>query len=213
MTIRTKDKQSYKLHSKGIKLPGDDYLFDQNYLKIIDLDPTYPDVYVPDDDWDVITEYLAFTVFEDDGTILEVNRDDNYVRMNKNCNETLEYIKTTKYGNTDIEIRFVEPDNDDVSYTFKILTRDLWISGTNVGSTDDYCYFAVFKSEIHYAVTWQVGLPFLKSHYVTFDMTPDEWGKDYLHVMIAKQNPNNDEIVSNITGSSASLIDLSRHEV
>ena len=66
--------------------------------------------------------------------------------MNKNCNETLEYIKSTKYGNTDIELQFSDPDTLDQRYPFKILTRDLWIDGSKAGSTDDYCYFAVFRS-------------------------------------------------------------------
>ena len=43
-------------------------------------------------------------------------------------------------------------------------------------------------------------------------MSPIEWGKDYLHVMLASQNPNDSEIVMDNTGSSALLIDLSKHD-
>ena len=109
---------------------------------------------MPDDDWNAFTQYLAFTVFEDDGNILEINYDENYARMNKNCSDTMDFISKTKYGNTDLEIKFTDPDETDVFNTFKILTRDLWISGSHVGSTDSYCYFAVFRSEISYAFTW-----------------------------------------------------------
>jgi hypothetical protein len=35
-------------------------------------------------------------------------------------------------------------------------------------------------------------MPFYKANYVSFDMSPVEWGKDYLHVMIAAQNENDD---------------------
>ena len=43
-------------------------------------------------------------------------------------------------------------------------------------------------------------------------MSPVEWGKEYLHVMLAEQNPKDDQIVMNFAGGTAKLIDPNHHE-
>jgi hypothetical protein len=71
--LKTKSRDSWEVIARGIKLPGENLVLTEK--RMIDLDPAYPDIYVPDADWDVFTQYLAFTVFEDDGRILEINKE------------------------------------------------------------------------------------------------------------------------------------------
>ena len=93
--LRTVDKQKWKIESRGIKLPGSSEDTEIYKLRFIDLDPAYPDVYAPDEDWKVTTAYLASSVFDDDADLFEVNYADNYARVSKPCAETLEYIKNS----------------------------------------------------------------------------------------------------------------------
>lgn len=57
ITLRTVDTKTWKVECRGIKLPGDNK--EVYNLRFIDLDPAYPDVYAPDNDWKVITAYLS----------------------------------------------------------------------------------------------------------------------------------------------------------
>ena len=73
----------------------------------------------------------------------------------------------------------------------KILSKELFIPGTEIGDEVDTCIIPLFKHNIpHKSDTYILGSVFFKSYYVVFDMTPfDEQKLPYLQVGIAPRNP------------------------
>jgi hypothetical protein len=72
-----------------------------------------------------------------------------------------------------------------------ILSKELFIPGTEIGDDVDTCVIPLFKHNIpHKENTYILGSVFFKSYYVIFDMTPfDELKLPYLQVGIAPRNP------------------------
>ena len=83
-----------------------------------------------------------------------------------------------------------------------MLHKDLLISGSEIGDTDDTCYFAIFKSSMSQksfddqfndvvSQMWTLGTVVLKQYYVILDMTPyDERQEEYIQVVIGPINPD-----------------------
>lgn len=66
----------------------------------------------------------------------------------------------------------------------------LLISGSDVGDTNNRCYIPVFRSQIGFIDTWQVGSVFAQNYYLVYDMTPyDEKNQNYIQLGIAPINP------------------------
>ena len=64
------------------------------------------------------------------------------------------------------------------------------ISGSDVGDTNNRCYIPIFRAQLNYLDTWQVGNIFTKNYYMIYDMTPyDENNQNYIQVGIAPINP------------------------
>ena len=73
-----------------------------------------------------------------------------------------------------------------------MLHKDLLISGSEIGDSDDTCYFAIFKSSMSQksfddkfndvvSQMWTLGTIVLKQYYVVLDMTPyDERQEEYI---------------------------------
>ena len=83
-----------------------------------------------------------------------------------------------------------------------MLHKDLLISGSEIGDSDDTCYFAIFKSSMSQksfddkfndvvSQMWTLGTIVLKQYYVVLYMTPyDERQEEYIQVGIAPINPD-----------------------
>lgn len=72
-----------------------------------------------------------------------------------------------------------------------ILSKELFIPGTEIGDEVDTCIIPLFKHNIPYkADTYILGNVFFKAYYVVFDMTPYDEGKlPYLQIGVAPRNP------------------------
>jgi len=64
------------------------------------------------------------------------------------------------------------------------VSKIFYVSGSEVGDTDDTCYMPVFPSKKNDNV-WYVGNFFTSYFYLVFDQTPqEEHGKDYIQIGI-----------------------------
>lgn len=146
--------------------------------RYIDIDPQLPFLYVPNEDWISIAERLA-NIYRDQAIICEFEQ--NYCLFEKPCSSV------NAPAGKELRVRIYDVAQ---SMDLTLQLSDMLISGSDVGDTNNRCYIPIFRAQLNYLDTWQVGNIFTKNYYMIYDMTPyDENNQNYIQVGIAPINP------------------------
>ena len=71
--------------------------------------------------------------------------------------------------------------DEQTNFNIILQHKDLFITGDNIGDSSNTCYVALFRAQLDFQKTYQLGNLMTKDYYLVFDMTPyDERNENYI---------------------------------